>query len=359
MSSNLVGKILAKKQVTGEAFKAVISKIWQIRKELEVEWISRNTFAFHFSCRDDKDRVLKRGPWSFDDGFLVLEEPEGKGDISKMKFNRADFWVQIQNVPLMCMTVEIGRFLGDIIGKVKDVDGGGSGVCMGKFLWVRVELDIDKPLRRCLCIDNLGDEEETVTPLQYERLPDFCFQCGLLARKAAQWGRIGDQRYDHGNWRRQPFSKIGQDDELWQSVVIGGDGRAGAGKASFGSQPYKWGIDSNGNGEELPIDKVGFVFKCRRESKEIRGENRASLAKFNVDPGLRDGSLDGLGLGGNKVDQGSMNLEDACVKLSPKSNEKCLARSESPTQATVNKDQVLSPAAGNWKRRVRNSKHDE
>ncbi|KAK3225433.1 hypothetical protein Dsin_005295, partial [Dipteronia sinensis] len=55
-------------------------------------------------------------------------------------------------------------------------------VCMAKFLRVRVEIEIDKPLRRCLRIDVLGDGEETFMPLQYERLLDFCFQFGLMGR---------------------------------------------------------------------------------------------------------------------------------------------------------------------------------
>lgn len=180
MSSSLVGKILTNKQVNGEVFKSVITKIWRLRKELDIEVISRNTFAFHFSCSEDKVRVLKGGPWSFDDALMVLVEPGGKGDIKSMLFNKTDFWVQILNVPLICMTVETGKFLGSIIGTVKEIDGGDSGVCMGKFLRVRVEVEIDKPLRRCLRIDVLGDGEETVMPIQYERLPDFCFGCGMV-----------------------------------------------------------------------------------------------------------------------------------------------------------------------------------
>ncbi|TXG53415.1 hypothetical protein EZV62_022584 [Acer yangbiense] len=121
MSFSLVEKILANKQINWE---------------------------------EDKIKVLKGGPWRFDDALMVLEELEGKGDIKSMLFNKV---------------------LGSILGKVKEVDGGDSSVWMGKFLWVRVEIEIDKPLCRCLCNDMLGYGEETVISLQSERLPDFCF----------------------------------------------------------------------------------------------------------------------------------------------------------------------------------------
>ena len=78
------------------------------------------------------------------------------------------------------MTKEIGRFLGSIIGEVVDVDGGDSRSYLVKFLRVRVILGIDKPLRRCLRVDILGDGVETVMLLKYERLLGFCFCCGHL-----------------------------------------------------------------------------------------------------------------------------------------------------------------------------------
>ncbi|KAK2645879.1 hypothetical protein Ddye_021074 [Dipteronia dyeriana] len=74
----------------------------------------------------------------------------------------------IYNLPLLCMTKDIARFLGSIIGEVKEVDTGPYGDCLGKFLRVRVSVEVDKPLRRVIWVDVLGDEEETIMPVHYE-----------------------------------------------------------------------------------------------------------------------------------------------------------------------------------------------
>ena len=44
-------------------------------------------------------------------------------------------------------------------------------------------MDIDKPLRRCLRVDVLGDGKETVLILRYERLLNHCFQCAYLGHQ--------------------------------------------------------------------------------------------------------------------------------------------------------------------------------
>ncbi|KAK3182703.1 hypothetical protein Dsin_029989 [Dipteronia sinensis] len=41
-------------------------------------------------------------------------------------------------------------------------------------------MDIAKPLRRCLRVNVMGDGEETLMVLLYERLLDLCFWCGRL-----------------------------------------------------------------------------------------------------------------------------------------------------------------------------------
>ncbi|TXG51275.1 hypothetical protein EZV62_023799 [Acer yangbiense] len=120
------------------------------------------------------------GPWSFDKALLVLEEPVGKGDIQGMSFNKTAFWIQIHNVPLICMIAEIWRFLGEMVGKVKEVDTGKSGDCVGKFIRVRVVVQVDKPLHRILRVDVMGDETESVMLLIYKRLPEHCYRCGHL-----------------------------------------------------------------------------------------------------------------------------------------------------------------------------------
>ena len=58
---------------------------------MEIEPIKENVFVFHFQNPDDKRRIISGGPWSFNDALIAMEEPEGKGDIPKMKFNKAMF----------------------------------------------------------------------------------------------------------------------------------------------------------------------------------------------------------------------------------------------------------------------------
>ncbi|KAK1562127.1 hypothetical protein Q3G72_015797 [Acer saccharum] len=104
-----------------------------------------------------------------------MEEPEEKGDIHRMKFNKAKFLIKIHNAPMICMIEEIVRFLGSIIGEVLDVDWGDTGSNMTKFLRVRVLMEVDKLLRRCIRVNMMGDGVESVMLLKYERLLDFCF----------------------------------------------------------------------------------------------------------------------------------------------------------------------------------------
>ncbi|KAK3204766.1 hypothetical protein Dsin_018812 [Dipteronia sinensis] len=90
---------------------------------------------------------------AFDDAWIVLAEPTRKGEVEKMAFNRAEFWVQIHHVPLLCMSKEIGQFLGGMVGEVIEVDEEVSSDEGSKFLRVRVVVEIDNPLRCCMCMD--------------------------------------------------------------------------------------------------------------------------------------------------------------------------------------------------------------
>ncbi|KAL5854858.1 hypothetical protein ACOSQ4_004660 [Xanthoceras sorbifolium] len=209
MSLCLVGKLLAGRQTNREAFRALIPKIWRTNQEVIIEIVRDNTYAFYFQNLRDKKRVLAGGPWNFDNSLLVLEEPQGWGDFTKMQFKYAEFWVQIHNVPLMCMSRDIGVMLGSKIGAVKEIDLGATGDCVGKFIRVRATIDISRPLKRGLRIQLEDSCEEQTLLLRYEKMPEFYFVCGMIGHSSRECpsletsadGLLHDN-HKYGTWLR-------------------------------------------------------------------------------------------------------------------------------------------------------------
>ncbi|TXG72493.1 hypothetical protein EZV62_001072 [Acer yangbiense] len=203
----LVGKILSNKHVNRDVFRTVIPKIWQIQMEIEV--VQDNTFLFYFRSQSDRCRVLAGGPWSFDNSLLVLEKVSGVGDIANVSFNRVEFWIQIMNAHLLCMTKEMGIFLGKILGDLVDIDVGVTGECFGKYMRLKVVIDVSKPLQRFLRLDLQGNGMESLLLLRYEKLPEYCFNCGLLGHSyqvCIHDNAGGDKRaytdFEFGPWMR-------------------------------------------------------------------------------------------------------------------------------------------------------------
>ncbi|CAL5399690.1 unnamed protein product [Camellia sinensis] len=66
----------------------------------------------------------------------------------KVMLSMATFWVQIHNLPLISMTREVGKLIGNKVGLLVDVEYGSDGAAVGCYLRIRVQIDISKPLRR-------------------------------------------------------------------------------------------------------------------------------------------------------------------------------------------------------------------
>ncbi|KAK1583383.1 hypothetical protein Q3G72_023281 [Acer saccharum] len=142
--------------------------------------MGRNIFVFRFKNPEDKRRVLSGGPWCFNDSILALEEPKGMGKLQELEFCRVSFWVQLHNLPLLCMNQEVGMVLGRMLGRVEEIDLGYSEDCLDKFLRIRVNIDVSQPLKRALKVGVEDSDEMATIVVRYERLPELCFHCGIL-----------------------------------------------------------------------------------------------------------------------------------------------------------------------------------
>ena len=134
---------------------------------------------FLFQKKDDMDRVLFLCPWSFDKYLLVLHKLAHGEAVQDIKFDRTPFWIQIHGLPTMCQTKTVGMSIGSTLGEVEKVDVNGKGFCLGSFLRIRVQLDITKPLCRGRKV-RLGEHGMKWVDFKYERLPIFCYLCGMI-----------------------------------------------------------------------------------------------------------------------------------------------------------------------------------
>nr|POE96858.1 hypothetical protein CFP56_49609 [Quercus suber] len=77
------------------------------------------------------------------------------------------------------MTKEIEKDIGSKIGRVLEVDKRAMQANQAKFLRIRVEVPIDKPLRKGGYVKNEEGGRYWVD-FRNERLPTFCYICGIL-----------------------------------------------------------------------------------------------------------------------------------------------------------------------------------
>jgi hypothetical protein len=79
--------------------------------------------------------------------MLVINEYDRNKPPSQLEFSQSPFWVQVHNMPLVCMNKNVGTKIGSSMG-ILDVDVAGDGIGWENYLRLRVILDITKPLDR-------------------------------------------------------------------------------------------------------------------------------------------------------------------------------------------------------------------
>ena len=87
-------------------------------------------------------------PWSNEKQLILLKEFEGELVPKDISIWQSPFWIQIFNLPLKSRTNETGQAIGSKLGEVMAVDGSELGVHWGKYLRVRVKIDVTKKLVR-------------------------------------------------------------------------------------------------------------------------------------------------------------------------------------------------------------------
>ncbi|KAL6584706.1 hypothetical protein OROMI_003995 [Orobanche minor] len=180
LSNHLVAKIFSTRVVNRDALRSQLPRILQLRRDADIEIVGDNIFVIVFKSEDDKIHALQDGPWNFFDNLMVFKETSGWQNPSDIEFLDLTIWIQLHNLPIACMNPKSVAKIAEQVGKVKEIDTGEGGNCIGQFARARVTRPIAKPLQRCVRISQGSSDEKWIVLIAYERLPDFCFHCGRV-----------------------------------------------------------------------------------------------------------------------------------------------------------------------------------
>ena len=97
----LPGKFYTKWRVNLEAIGRALRSTWRTKRDFEVSDLGENRVLFSFQAKEDLDRVLLQGPWSFDKYILLLHKLKVGELVSSLTFHKATFWVQIHGLPTL------------------------------------------------------------------------------------------------------------------------------------------------------------------------------------------------------------------------------------------------------------------
>lgn len=207
-SLSLMGRFLSEKPLNLRAVKNTSRSVRKFGSDLKIVEVGDDLLQFKFSLDSQLKWVLDNGLWCFDDHLLVLRRWEKGMTAINVTFPKIQFWVQIWGLPFNLMNEEAGKEIGGSLGEVVDVDAKAILSKQARFLYIRVDLPLDKPLRRgAPMISPKGDKSWVA--FKYERIVGLCYWCGCLGHKVKtcplQSSAKGDTEVanvPYGNWLR-------------------------------------------------------------------------------------------------------------------------------------------------------------
>ena len=118
-------------------------------------------------------------PWTFKDDLVMVADRTHAGKNRWAPPSHGVFWMQLHNIPPLSMTRAVALAIGGLVGTVLKVDKSVSKECIGRFLRVKVRLNVKEQLMQGTHVQ-FPDEGMIWVDFKYECLPSYCLICGFL-----------------------------------------------------------------------------------------------------------------------------------------------------------------------------------
>ncbi|KAL4351355.1 hypothetical protein GQ457_06G013440 [Hibiscus cannabinus] len=156
-------------------YKVLLDRIyglWHPRGELQLIDLENNYYLVRFEDERDYADVLINRPWTIFGSYLTVQ-PWSRSFSTDEKYpSNIVVWVRLPGLPYRYYCKALFRRIAQLVGRVIKVDYNTKAGERGKFARLAIMVDLNKPLRSCIGIDNF------VQKIEYESLQHICYSCG-------------------------------------------------------------------------------------------------------------------------------------------------------------------------------------
>ncbi|KAL8494414.1 hypothetical protein ACS0TY_025284 [Phlomoides rotata] len=250
--------------------------------------VGQNLFSFKFRSKIDLREVLAREPWHFDKHLLILKELDMGEQPSTAQLHHTPFWVRLYDLPMAARTVANITLIAKKCGDVLEIDKG-SVDGFSRSVRVRVKVDLLKPVKRGTKLEI--SNSSVWVPFKYERLPSFCYICGLMGHMKRECDlpdegsdivTLPEDKLPFGEWLREsPARKVSVSTEPRKASV----GAPSLRKQLF--ENFRKKIQEN----ELDEEDDGRDSECKDQGNTMEIEEVSSgVKKVTVGDSTQNGS---------------------------------------------------------------------
>lgn len=194
----LVGSLLSDRKINFMAMKDTLASIWRPVKGVYMEETSYpNLFIIKFFHKLDMQRVLDDGPWTFNQQVLLIKKLDGEEQLSELNISELYIWLQVYDLPIGFHSEFIFKSIGNYVGKFVASDPKNLNGIWRNYQRIKVAIDVHKPLKSKMRMKKAGGEWLWIS-FKYERLPSFCFYCGVIGHSEKFCETLFDEKEDSG-----------------------------------------------------------------------------------------------------------------------------------------------------------------
>ncbi|KAG8500690.1 hypothetical protein CXB51_002841 [Gossypium anomalum] len=162
----LLCTIWIEKSYNLDSFWAQMKSIWKMRKKLEIQLAWQNLFLIVFEIEEDLEIVMEGQPWLFRKKLVLFDWLTKPMERSQIQLNSSPFWIKIgpcfpefDKKDLLHATGV--AFRGVLRSEIN-----------GEFYRLKIQLDVQKPLRRGIFI-SIDNQRKSWISFKYEKLPMY------------------------------------------------------------------------------------------------------------------------------------------------------------------------------------------